>query len=89
MAVARRLTFSEYITYGTYVRAVVGYDNSPHAPSAVDLVRTSWGMSLDSETALAAFFDSLSGTQIAAMVHSKDDVPVDWSLRQFDRLLPR
>jgi len=77
IAIARHTTFSEYITYGVFVRSVVGYENSPHAPSTVDLVKTNWGQTTRTPAEFEAFFSSLSNTQIAAMVHSKDGISVD------------
>ena len=76
IAVARNLTFSEYITYGVFVRSMIGYEHSPHSPSDVDLVKTNWGKSINSEQELASFFQDLLDTQIAAMVHSKDGISV-------------
>lgn len=74
-AISRHRTISEYITYGVFVRRILGYEASLHAPSAVDLVKQSWGLNLDSEAKLAQFFSHLGETQIAAMVHSKDRIP--------------
>jgi Family of unknown function (DUF6492) len=76
IAVARNATFSEYITYGVFVRSMIGYENSPHNPSDVDLVKTNWGKTLNSKQDFADFFQTLLDTQIAAMVHSKDGISV-------------
>ena len=72
--IARLRTFSEYVTYGTFVREVIGYAASPHAPSTVGLVKASWGNKLDSQTKLREFFSDLQPENIAVMVHSKDGV---------------
>lgn len=76
IAVARHFTFSEYITYGVFVRSI-GYENSPHAPSEVDLVKTNWGKTTHTPAEFETFFSNLLNTQIAAMVHSKDGISVD------------
>lgn len=73
-SIAGLRTFSEYITYGVFVREVIGYQNSPHVPSSVNLVKTNWGIDLKTENSMKIFFEDISPTQIAAMVHSKDDI---------------
>ena len=75
-AIARQPTFSEYITYGVFVRSVIGYENSPHAPSSIDLVKTNWGKVLKTSGEFEEYFSTLLDTQIAAMVHSKDGTSV-------------
>ena len=76
-AIARHSTVSEYITYGVFVRSMIGYDQSPHNPSDIDLVKTNWGKSINSEHELTAFFNEFLDTQIAAMIHSKDRISVE------------
>jgi hypothetical protein len=72
--ISRLRTFSEYVTYGAFVREVIGYEASPHAPSTSRLVKASWGNKLETETEISAFFSSLEPENIAVMVHSKDGV---------------
>jgi len=67
-------TFSECILYGVYVREVLGYDRSAHAPSHRPLVRGSWGLDLRDPVAMAALFSDLAPETVAVMVHSKDGV---------------
>jgi len=74
VALARTLNFSEYFLYGVFVREVLGYDAVDHAPSAVPLVKASWGAPLTSESAMDAFFSDFDPRTIAVMIHSKDNV---------------
>ena len=72
--ICRLPTFSECILYGIYVRNVIGYDRSAHAPSHRPLVRGSWGLDLRDPAAMAALFSDLAPETVAVMVHSKDGV---------------
>jgi hypothetical protein len=72
--ISRLPTFSECILYGIYVREVLGYDRSVHAPSHRPLVRGSWGIDLRNPAATAALFSDLPPETVAVMIHSKDGV---------------
>jgi hypothetical protein len=74
LAVARQLRFSEYMLYGAYVRGVLGYPASGHAPNAESRIKSSWSMDLDSDEALDEFFDTLDARHVGVMIHSKDYV---------------
>lgn len=74
VALARTTSFSEYMLYGTYVREILEYRGSDHAPSAVPLVKASWGTPLIGEDVLRRFFAELDPQTVAIMVHSKDGV---------------
>jgi Family of unknown function (DUF6492) len=74
VALARTSSFSEYMLYGVFVREVLGYEAVDHAPSAVPLVKPSWGMALTNDAALEAFFTDVDPQTVAIMVHSKDGV---------------
>jgi hypothetical protein len=74
VAIARSITFSEYMLYGVFVREVLGYDETDHAPSAVPLVKASWGAALATEFALDAFFSEFNSRTVAVMIHSKDGI---------------
>jgi hypothetical protein len=74
VALARTLRFSEYIIYGTFVREVLGYDATDHAPSPAWLVKASWGIELTSDAAIDAFFADFDPRTVAVMVHSKDGI---------------
>lgn len=74
VALARRQKFSEYMLYGVFVREILGYENSPHAPSTVPLVKPSWGTALDSDSAIAEFFRDFDSQTVAVMIHSKDGI---------------
>jgi hypothetical protein len=60
--------------YGVFVRDVLGYDAVDHAPSAVPLVKASWGTALTSESAIDDFFANFDPRTIAVMIHSKDNI---------------
>ena len=74
IAVARESTFSEYVLYGVFVRELVGYDAVDHTPSAVPLVKASWGYDLTTENRMAAFFSKFDPRTVAVMIHSKDRI---------------
>jgi hypothetical protein len=74
VALARTLNFSEYMLYGIFVRDIVGYQAVDHSPSAVPLVKPSWGMSLNTESEIQEFFSDFDDRTVAVMIHSKDDI---------------
>jgi hypothetical protein len=74
VALARTLSFSEYMIYGVFVREVLGYNAVDHAPSTVPLVKPSWGIALTTDSALDAFFADFDPQTVAVMVHSKDSI---------------
>jgi hypothetical protein len=73
VALARTLSFSEYMIYGVFVREVLGYENTDHAPSA-ELVKTSWGWDLTSDLAIDTFFADFDPKTVAIMINSKDAI---------------
>jgi hypothetical protein len=74
VALARTLSFSEYIIYGVFVREVLGYDLVDHAPSTIPRVKGTWGGALTSDSAIDAFFDDFDPQTVAVMIHSKDGI---------------
>jgi hypothetical protein len=74
VALARTLSFSEYMLYGVFVREALGYNAVDHAPSSVPLVKPSWNVSLTTDSALAGFFSSFDPRTVAVMIHSKDGI---------------
>jgi Family of unknown function (DUF6492) len=86
IAIARQRTFSEYILYGIYVRAVVGYAKSHHAPSTRALVKQPWDYDLSTQAGLQIYFDSIEADNIAVMIHSKGGLPVSAARPYFDAL---
>ncbi len=74
IALARTLNFSEYMIYGIFVREVIGYKAIDHAPSAVPLVKPSWGTALKTDSEIDAFFTDFDPRTIAVMIHSKDGI---------------
>jgi hypothetical protein len=74
VALARTPSFSEYMLYGVFVREVLGYHAVDHAPSAVPLVKGSWGMALTTDSAIDTFFADFDPLTVAVMIHSKDGV---------------
>jgi Family of unknown function (DUF6492) len=84
-AIARLRTVSEYALYGTFVRNVIGYENSGHAPSDRPLIKASWATDIASPRALDAFFADFGDSEIGIMAHSKDAV----DLVHLRRLLER
>jgi Family of unknown function (DUF6492) len=78
VAVGRKPTFSEYITYGVYVREVLGYEASRHQPTTRPLVKQPWNYDLRTDAGRTAYFAEIEPDNIAVMVHSKDGIsPAD------------
>ena len=78
VAIGRKPTFSEYILYGVYIRQVVGYTASRHAPTARPLIKQPWDYDMVSDEGRAAYFSEIAPENIAVMIHSKDGVaPAD------------
>lgn len=71
-AILRLPTFSEYILYGVYCRAVLGYQRSGHVPSTTPLIKGSWGLDLTREDALQRFFSDFDTDTVGVMIHSRD-----------------
>jgi hypothetical protein len=74
VALARNLSFSEYIIYGVFVREVLGYDAVDHAPSTVPLVKASWDATLTTDSGIDAFFADFNPRTVAVMIYSKEGI---------------
>lgn len=70
--IARQLTFSEYIIYGTFVRAVLGYPAAQQRASDAPLIKHSWGPGLATAEGVSNFFNTFDPRTIGIMAHSKD-----------------
>jgi Family of unknown function (DUF6492) len=86
IAIARQGTFSEYILYGIFVREVLGYGASLHAPSTRALVKQPWDHDLTSPEGLKTYIHDLEPDNIAVMIHSKDGLPVSAARPYFEAL---
>ncbi len=71
IAIGRKPTISEYILYGTYIRCIVGYDESDHMPSTRPLVRQPWQHDLSTTEGLRNYINDPEPENIAVMIHSK------------------
>ncbi|UUR06970.1 DUF6492 family protein [Sphingomonas glaciei] len=71
VAIGRCRTFSEYILYGVFVREILDYGLSEHAPSTLALVRQPWHHDLSTEPGLLSFIAEPEEDNVAVMVHSK------------------
>jgi hypothetical protein len=89
IAIARQRTFSEYILYGCYLRDVIGYGASHHAPSTRALVKQPWDHDLSTQAGLKNYFDAIEPDNIAVMIHSKDGLPVSAARPYFETLFAR
>lgn len=67
---------SEYVLYGRFVDELLGTQAAGHFHSAYDLVRGSWNNPMATAADIERFFAGLTPSQVAIMVHSKDNVPV-------------
>jgi Family of unknown function (DUF6492) len=86
VALARTLSFSEYMIYGVFVREVLGYDQVDHAPSTAPLVKPSWGLQLATASAIDAFFRDFDPRTVAVMIHSKDGIDASRYRHHLERL---
>jgi hypothetical protein len=86
VALARTISFSEYMLYGIFVREVLGYDKVDHSPSTVPLVKPSWGISLSTDAAIDAFFGDFDARTVAVMIHSHDGIDVSRYRPHLERL---
>ncbi len=86
IAIARQRTFSEYILYGIFVREVLGYEASDHAPSTRALVKQPWEHDLTTTDALKTYIHDLEPDNIAVMIHSKDGLPISAARPYFEAL---
>ena len=86
VAIARLRTFSEYITYGVYIREVIGYDISLHAPSQRPLVKQPWDYTLTEAHEMARFFAEIEPENIAVMIHSKHGIPLSAARPHLDKI---
>jgi hypothetical protein len=89
IAIARQRTFSEYILYGCYIRDVVGYGASHHAPSIRALVKQPWDHDLSTQAGMKTYFDVIEPDNIAVMIHSKDGLPVSAARPYFEALFAK
>lgn len=74
IAIGQCRTFSEYILYGVFVREVLGYNDSQHAPSSLALVRQPWHHDLSTTDGLRRFITEPDENNVAVMIHSKFDI---------------
>lgn len=74
IAVGRKRTFSEYVLYGTFVRCVLGYEQSGHIPSVRPLVRQPWDRDFSTPESIRSFVSDTEPGNIAVMFHSKHDL---------------
>ena len=86
IAIARQRTFSEYILYGVFLRQLIGYANSHHAPSTRSLVKQPWDHDLSTQAGLKIYFDEIEPDNIAVMIHSKGGLPVSAARPYFEAL---
>ncbi len=86
VAIARQRTFSEYILYGIYIRHIIGYPASHHAPSTVPVVKEPWGYNLSDPDERNRFFGDIAPENIAVMIHSKDGLSASAARPYFDVL---
>jgi Family of unknown function (DUF6492) len=84
VAIGRKPTFSEYVLYGVYVRQVLGYAASHHAPTVRPLIKQPWEYDMRNEAGRAAYFSEIAPENIAVMIHSKDGIATSDVRRYLD-----
>jgi hypothetical protein len=71
-------SLTEYTLYGVFAEHVLGVEAARHVPTDTPMVLNSWGSSIRSRDDIDALFDRLLSDHVAVMVHSKDEVPLEW-----------
>jgi hypothetical protein len=85
VALARTLSFSEYMLYGIFVREVVGYTAAEHTPSNIPLIKAVWNDGSALGTAIDGIFSDLDPRTIGIMVHSKDGIDPNQFRHELER----
>jgi len=75
---ARHASISEYVLYGIYIDHVVRLEPSGHIIMNEPLIKPSWNVSLATEADVDRFLSDLDPACVGIMIHSKDNVPVEW-----------
>jgi hypothetical protein len=88
LALARSVSFSEYMLYGIFVREILGYEVANHAPSDVPLVKAFWGGASTGESEIADLFSDFHPQTVAIMVHSKDGIEPQRFRHRLEKLWP-
>jgi len=77
-AVARRIHFSEYMTYGVYVDYIVGLPASGHFHDDAANLHLCWDYDLQSDGGVERFLSHYDPTtHFGVLIHSKDGIPVE------------
>jgi hypothetical protein len=71
LALARTLSFSEYMLYGIFVREGLGYDAANHAPSGIPLIKALWSHGSPKGSEIDDLFCDFDPRTVGIMVHSK------------------
>lgn len=88
-AIANKLHFSEYMTYGVFVDYVKGIERSGHFHDPSPNLRLCWGYDLRSTEGVEQFFGSIQPEHFGVMIHSKDGIPVSSYRPHLERLWER
>lgn len=76
--ICRHRNISEYTIYGIFVEHVLGIEAANHFFFDTELIRASWGNPLNTEAQIQDFFAQVKENHIGVMIHSKDNVPVNY-----------
>lgn len=88
-AVARRLQFSEYMTYGVYVDYVVGQAASGHFHDDSPNLHLCWDYDLRTDEGMEQFLSSHGPEHFGIMIHSKHEIPVERYRRGVEQIWSR
>lgn len=75
--ICRYRHISEYMLYGVFVECILGIEPAHHFVFDTELIKPSWGYSLDTEHKIDQFFAQFEDSHIGVMIHSKDKIPVE------------
>lgn len=81
--VLRQWHLSEYILYGVFAEHVLG-EESGHYHTPIPLCHISWDYALETDADLDRFFGEVWPEHVAAMVSSKQGLPVSRYVRYFE-----
>jgi hypothetical protein len=75
-AIANKLHFSEYMTYGLYVDYIKGVEAAGHYHDTSPNLHLCWGYDLKTVEGRDQFFASMKPEHFGVMIHSKDSIPI-------------
>ena len=76
-AIASKIHFSEYMTYGAYIDQIVGIENSGHFYDNSPNIHMCYEHDLSTNQGIDNFFSLITPDHFGVMVHSKNKIPIN------------